>query len=194
MVIIKNFKKSSKTFTLCSLILGILLVFQSETTLVTISYIIGGMLMLVGISAFLKKEKGNKEMSYIYGVIAIILGILVVINPKAIASIVPFVIGILILINGAAKLQLAMTLRALGHNLWKSTMIVAVVSALFGVILLLNPFSGAVNMVRVIGIIVIVFSIIDLLTSHKVNKVMPKDKTVESSNIIEVEARVKKKR
>ena len=116
-VIITNRVGPSRIFSLILLALGLLLIFQSEATIITISYIIGGILIAVGALGFIRffgsKEKTSfKELHIVYGVISVVLGIIVIFNPKAVASIIPIVIGIGIIISGGSKLQLAFELKA----------------------------------------------------------------------------------
>jgi uncharacterized membrane protein HdeD (DUF308 family) len=97
-------------------VLGILLIFESEATIVTISYVVGGILVAIGVLALLKfykevKENADTGMDVIYGIISVILGIVVISNPKAVASIIPIVIGLIIILNSGTKLQFSVELK-----------------------------------------------------------------------------------
>ena len=102
--------KSSILGSIGLIVLGMLLVFQSEATIISISYIIGGILVAIGALAILRfirnsKEKVKRDLDIVYGIVTIILGIIVIRSPHAIASIIPFIIGFIIIINSATKLQ-----------------------------------------------------------------------------------------
>jgi len=198
---IKNIIQPSLVFTFVLLAFGILLIFESEATIISLSYIIGGILIAVGILALIKfataKEKQfSSDLDIIYGIVTIVLGILVITNPRAIASIIPFVIGVGILISGGSKLLSAMQLKHSGIAIWKSTMIMAILSTLCGVVLIFNPFGGAVLIARIIGIVIVIFALLDLISTLKIRKVMDKveksSRTIEDS-VIDVEAKVKDK-
>ena len=103
-VYMKNLLKSSITTSLLLLILGILLVFESEATIFTISYIIGAILICAGVYALIRFFTNSKKdsnsaigLDVLYGVVTIILGGLIIKNPKAIGSLLPIVIGIAII-------------------------------------------------------------------------------------------------
>ncbi len=101
---IEKIVKSSILESIGLIILGILLFFYSELTIVSISYIIGGILVALGVMALIKyvnnlNKNVKNELDIVYGIGTIILGIIVISNPKAIASIIPFIIGIVIIIN-----------------------------------------------------------------------------------------------
>ena len=99
-------KKYIKTTILSStllLILGSLLIFKSAETLIVISYIIGGVLAMLGTIAIIRYIKNNKtgidnELDIIYGLVTIAFGLIIISNPKYIGSILPFVLGLIIFI------------------------------------------------------------------------------------------------
>ena len=200
----KTFFKSSICASIILMILGLLLIFQSEVTITTISYIIGAVLIALGVLAlirFIKSAKNITEMNFnldiIYGLVTVILGIVIITNPKAIASILPIVLGIAIVINSASKLQYAFILKNDNNDMWKTTMIIAIVSAICGVILLFNPFAGAVLIMKIVGIFIVVYSVLDIDSTVIIKKNVDEFKTVIDSVEVEeaeiVEEKPKKK-
>lgn len=200
----KTFFKSSICASIILMILGLLLIFQSEVTITTISYIIGAALIALGVLAlirFIKSAKNITEMNFnldiIYGLVTVILGIVIITNPKAIASILPIVLGIAIVINSASKLQYAFILKNDNNDMWKTTMIIAIVSAICGVVLLFNPFAGAVLIMKIIGIFIVVYSVLDIVSTVIIKKNVDEFKTVIDSVEVEeaeiVEEKPKKK-
>lgn len=200
----KTFFKSSICASIILMILGLLLIFQSEVTITTISYIIGAALIALGVLAlirFIKSAKNITEMNFnldiIYGLVTVILGIVIITNPKAIASILPIVLGIAIVINSASKLQYAFILKNDTNDMWKTTMIIAIVSAICGVVLLFNPFAGAVLIMKIVGIFIVVYSVLDIVSTVIIKKNVDEFKTVIDSVEVEeaeiVEEKPKKK-
>lgn len=184
----KTFFKSSICASIILMILGLLLIFQSEVTITTISYIIGAALIALGVLAlirFIKSAKNITEMNFnldiIYGLVTVILGIVIITNPKAIASILPIVLGIAIVINSASKLQYAFILKNDNNDMWKTTMIIAIVSAICGVVLLFNPFAGAVLIMKIVGIFIVVYSVLDIVSTVIIKKNVDEFKTVIDS-------------
>lgn len=200
----KTFFKSSICASIILMILGLLLIFQSEVTITTISYIIGAALIALGVLAlirFIKSAKNITEMNFnldiIYGLVTVVLGIVIITNPKAIASILPIVLGIAIVINSASKLQYAFILKNDNNDMWKTTMIIAIVSAICGVVLLFNPFAGAVLIMKIVGIFIVVYSVLDIVSTVIIKKNVDEFKTVIDSVEVEeaeiVEEKPKKK-
>ena len=143
---INVFVKSTIITSLFLLALGILLIVKSEATIMMVSYVIGAVLIALGVLAvinFLKSKSELYHLDIVYGIVTIILGVLVIENPKVIGSIIPFVVGVGILINSGTKLKYALDLRENNEEVWKYTLLVAIISAILGVLLLFNPFKAS---------------------------------------------------
>ena len=178
--LMKKYIKSSIVTSTILIILGFLLVFQSETTIMMISYVIGGVLVAIGALALIRYVKNGdspilrNELDIVYGIVTIIFGIIIIKNYQAIASIIPAVIGIAIIINSASKLNYAFQLKTDENNMWKTTMIISIISTIFGVILLFNPFEAALGIMKVIGIFIIVYAILDLISTMAIKSSVSK--------------------
>ena len=166
--------KSSIWSSIALAILGVLLFLYSELTIVSISYLIGGVLIGIGVISLLKFISGNKEkkneMDIVYGIITIVLGIIVITNPKAIASIIPFILGIIMVISSSTKILYSFDLKKSNSNLWISTLIVAILTLVCGVLLIFNPFAGAEFITKIIGGILLIYAILDIISTVRISK------------------------
>lgn len=203
--IMKNFLKSSIITSIVLMILGILLIFQSETTIMIISYIVGGILVAAGALALVryiknaKEPRLNNELDIMYGIITIIFGFIIIKNYQAVASVIPIVLGIGIIISSAAKLNYAFQLKANKNNLWKTTMIISIISTIFGVILLFNPFKAAMGIMKVIGILIVIYAVLDLISTIAIKSSVTKihkavEETIADAEIIDENDKRNKKR
>lgn len=173
--LMKKFFRSSIVTSTILVILGILLFFKSEATIITIAYIIGAILIALGavaIITFIKNTNNveKNQLDIVYGVVTIIMGVLVVSTPEAIASIIPIIIGIGIVISSATKLQYSFELKSCNNPQWKATMIVSIISTICGIILLFNPFKGAVVITQVVAIFIIVYGLLDIISTIIIKK------------------------
>lgn len=173
--LMKKFFRSSLISSIILMIIGVLLILQSEITIITISYLIGTLLIAMGAIAIIKFIKNinnvnREELDIFYGVVTIILGVIVVYNPEAIASIIPIIIGIGIIINSATKLQYAIELKQSLNSQWKTTVVISIISAVCGVILICNPFKGAVVIMQIIGGFIVAYSILDIISTITIKK------------------------
>ena len=167
--------KSSIWSSIALIILGFLLIFYSEVTILSISYVVGGILIAIGVIALIKyisniNKDAKNEIDIVYGIGTIILGIIVISNPKAIASIIPFVLGVLIVINSTAKIDYSFKLMKQKNKLWISTLIVALIALVCGVLLIFNPFAGAEFITKIIGAILLVYAILDIVSTIRISK------------------------
>lgn len=194
--IINKIFKSSILGAIALVVLGVLLIFESEATIVTISYVIGGVLVAIGVLAllkFYKEVKNNQDtgMDLVYGIISVVLGIIVISNPKAVASIIPIVMGLIIIINSGTKLQYSIELKKNNNNLWKSTMVLSLISTLCGVLLIFNPFKGAAFLTRLIGFLILLYAVLDIISTITIKSTVKKIKSaindgIEEAKIVEV--------
>ena len=176
-------------------ILGILLIFESEATIVSISYIIGGILIAMGVLGIMRYfySEINSLMDIIYGVVTVILGLVVILNPQAIASIIPFIIGILIIISSVTKLQYALTLNKYKNPLWKTTLIISIITLIFGLVLIFNPFAGAVFITKLVGALILLYGILDIISTMTIKKtfkqihiaIEAKEEDIKEAKVIE---------
>ena len=201
--------KSSLFSSIAMAILGVLLFFKSELTIISISYVIGAILVGIGVVGMLKfivnvNKNVKNELDIIYGTVAVILGIIVITNPKAIASNIPFVLGVLILISSATKLGYGFELRKQNNELWIGTVLLSLVTMLCGVLLIFNPFAGATFITKVVGILLFIYAILDIVSTFKIRKTFKNidiglgDKVIEQkiveAEVIEDNTNVEKKK
>lgn len=173
--LMKKFFRSSLITSLFLIALGLLLIFQSDAVIYSISYIIGGILIAIGVLAIIKfiqntNNEQKAELDIVYGIVSVILGIIVIKNPQAIASIIPAILGISIVISSATKLQYAFELKANGNNLWKVTMVISIISTLCGIVLLFNPFKALSSFTKVVGIFIVIYAVLDMISTFTIKR------------------------
>lgn len=173
--LMKKFFRSSLITSLFLIALGLLLIFQSDAVIYSISYIIGGILIAIGVLAIIKfiqntNNEQKAELDIVYGIVSVILGIVVIKNPQAIASIIPAILGISIVISSATKLQYAFELKANGNNLWKTTMVISIISTLCGIVLLFNPFKALSSFTKVVGIFIVIYAVLDMISTFTIKR------------------------
>lgn len=175
-------KKSMKTFygtsiftSICFIVIGLFLFLKSESTIEIISYILGGFILALGIAAFIryfryKDEEKAFRFDIVYGIISCLAGITLICNPHALASIIPLILGFWITISSALKIQTAFQLKSYQSKMWTGTLIVGLIALLCGLILIFNPFKGAVIITKAIGVFLIIYSILDMISNYMIKK------------------------
>ena len=202
---ISNVIRTSVICSLALMALGILLIVKSEATIMTISYIIGGVLIAIGVLAELTYIKEQKyannvtDLDVVYGIVSIILGVIVISNPEAIGSIIPLIIGVLIIANSVVKLEYSLELKKENNELWISTLILSIIMVICGVLLIFNPFKGAVFLTRVVGIFILVYAILDLISTFVIKNTLDNlqkeiKENISDAKVIEDKTTKKKKK
>ena len=152
------------------LLLGLLLFFKSSETLVGISYLIGGILIALGVIAiisFLRNKTRDVfvQLNIVYGVVSIVAGIFLVTVPEFIGSIIPIVVGIAVIISSSFKLQQALVLKNLDNRYFLPSLIMAILCLICGLVILFNPFTSAAVVTGLIGLFMIIYAILDIVNS-----------------------------
>lgn len=210
--IMKSLVKSSYITSSILILLGLVLVVKSEETLKVISYLVGGALITLGIVAFIKFFKNNEKnvpdnFDVIYGIVTIVFGIFIIFNDKLVASIIPFILGAWILFKSAFKVAFGFELKSKNSPIWKQTLITSGISALVGIVILFNPFKTAAIVFMLIGIALIIYGIMDIVSTYQlkknvsgfdkkdesivINKALETKETVEATETKEVVEEVK---
>lgn len=164
----KENKNESKMFATTSLIMGIvgiILLFLPEESNKLIGYIIGGALLLAGaitIIKYLKDEIKLSSINLVSGILYAILGLIIVLNPLSIMKLATIIFGIYLIVNGALKAHAGYVIKDTKGNTWKSLLISGVIIVIFGLVLIINPFSGLI-ITKVAGAFLLIVAIYDII-------------------------------
>ena len=164
------------------IVIGLLLFFKPGDTLKTISYIIGGLILVFGIfgvARFSKSEKKGLNFDLIYAILSFIAGLIIIFNPEALASIIPVILGIWIVINSAIKIQYSFYIKSDTSKKWVATLTMSLITLVCGIVLLFNPFKAASYVAQAVGLFIIVYAVIDLVESFMLKTKQNNVKTAE---------------
>ena len=153
------------------LVLGIFLFIQPDTIIRIVSIILGGIILVPGITSLIDYFKNKYQPSLITGIVTIIIGMILIINTELVASILPFILGIYFIINGINRLQYALELKRQNIN-YTTSLVFSILIILCGVLFIINPFGGALVITKVMGIFMIVYAVLDLTNSIVIKKEM----------------------
>lgn len=163
------FKKMGWTSILTSFIfaiLGLIIAYYPNTTFQFITYIIGAIFIAIGIIKIIEyfKAKGSYDLynyELVYGIIAILLGLVVIVCSNLIEAFLRIAIGIWIIYSGAMRLGLSVKLQKLeaSNAAWGTVLLIAIAMILCGLYIITVP--GAI--IATIGILMVVYSIMDII-------------------------------
>lgn len=172
--LIKSSYKMSMIYSILFAIIGLLLFIDPAGFVVLASYLIGILLLIVGISNVLKYSK-NRDLAVtktllVVGVVLFIIGLFLILKPTFIGKIVPAVIGVCLIINALEKLMYLKYLEDKKSESYMISLISGIVIMIVGVVLLFNPLSGTLIVTQIIGVIIVIYSVMDIIEKMRYKK------------------------
>lgn len=187
---VRKMSITSIIFSLLFIVTGVFLLLKPETAINIVCYVLGVMLVLWGVVSIIqffsdKNSTNYLSLSFIFGSFVFIFGIIILIKPAIIASIVPLLLGVWMVINGVTKLSYALSIYKQTKNF--ISILFSIFIIIFGVTLIFNPFEGAKGLTQIIGIVLIVYSVLDLVESITISLGMRSKEEPSEGKIIEAE-------
>lgn len=166
---------SSNLTSIVFIIVGILLMMKPAEIITAISTIVGIGIIIAGIFAFLRYiRNGGSENSFrfdlVYGVICVVAGTLLIVNPQAVASILPLVLGVWMIINSVVKIQYALNIKQYDDSKYMPIMILAVITLGFGILFVFNPFRGMEIITQILGAFITLYAVLDIINAWILKK------------------------
>lgn len=130
--------------------------------------------MDIGISLTNRKGGGNLYAGYhlLMGIVLIVVGMWIGVQPELIAVVIPRIVGILICVHGLADIGDAVTLRRSGYTRWSAALVLGILTAAAGAVLIYDPFDVFTTVVRMIGLFLLYDGISDLWITSRVSKTL----------------------
>jgi uncharacterized membrane protein HdeD (DUF308 family) len=164
----KKFNKIILTemgFSILYAILGLIFVLKSEMTVKVVGVLIGIFFILTGlieIYTFLDKSKIRLFRTNIFiGILNIILGIIIILNPITTVTVLNIGLGIWILVEGISKFILFLNLKKIKDECSKIFLVSSLLLIFLGIILIIYPFS-TIAVTKAVGIFIILYNILNL--------------------------------
>lgn len=166
------FKRIKWAYVLLSaflLVLGVLLVVNPDTSMITICRILGGCVLAFGVIKivlyFVREVEGVAiRYDFAVGAFCVILGAMLLWRAPTMVGFLSVVIGLLILVDSVFKLQVAIDSRRMGATTWWVTLLFTCVCMVMGGLLVFDPFSGQQVLATVMGVSLIADGLQNLCT------------------------------
>lgn len=149
---------------------GLVLLFFPEVTTKTIAYLAAALLLFMGIAqiiGYFRSDPGMGRYSggLVLGIFLIVIGLMIYYKSEAVISIIPVILGVIIVISGAAKLQQAIDLARMKVNRWSTVLVIALLNIVLGGVIIFNPFSTVMTLLRFVGIGLIYSGLSDIIST-----------------------------
>ena len=176
-----NFKEIKWNSTLNLIILlavGLLLLIFPKESLDIAGYLIASMLMLAGITYIIRiiKKKGietNSDLlSLVLSIIFIGVSITIFVDPTWIIRAINIVIGLLLIINSSMNTASLFKFKKDRTASWWIFLVFIVIIFILGILVIINPEGLAKMIVRLEGATLVFNTLVTLILTYKVNKIL----------------------
>ena len=158
--------------TLIFALIGLVLLLLPGTLNNIIGFVVGGCLLIFGIIGIIKYIR-NKEYKFtsslVSGILYSALGIIVIINPSSVISLVTICLGLYLVINGILKTVFSFNLKKITTR-WGGALVMGLLTIVLGLLLVINPFGSAVAITKLAGAFLVVVAIFDLVDRYIIMK------------------------
>lgn len=162
-------KKAGWTSIITSLIFGIIglvMIYNPDTTMKFISTLIGIFFIVIGVIKVINYfiSRGNSTLftnDIAWGSIAVIIGLVTMVYSSTIESIFRIMIGVWIIYSGFTRFTVSFRLRNVNDRLWALVLTLAVLMIVGGLYVTFYP--GA--LVVTLGVIIFIYAVMDLIES-----------------------------
>ena len=182
----KNFRVWAMAICLCLLVMGIVIILWPELSAEAVCYILGALCVVGGIYGLLRYSKLGAagalfRSDLTLGILSILFGVLLMLHPLGAAAFLPFIAGISMLMCSIFDIQTAIELRRFGTEQWLGALIISIISAIFALFLVLNPFAGLRLLMVFVGISLLISGVEGLYMLHSIS-VAHKQGKIERKN------------
>lgn len=168
--VLRHIKWSMILAALAYVVLGAVLLAWPDATSVALCTLLGAVLVGYGVFqvvSFFWKGDGSWSWAVIdllVGICALALGVFALMRPQAVLSVFPIALGAVVIVDSCVSLKRALQLRELGMTRWWVVCLLAVATALFGIVVVFRPFASLTVLVRIIGGVLVYEGLADLVT------------------------------
>lgn len=156
-------KKYDISSSIVLLVLGILLLVVPLGIVTILIRLCGLVILILGVLSVLSEVKAKRSSTdLVNGILIGILGLIFLLNPNTIASIVPLILGIWISIKSLIRLKFINSFRGIGSEHVKP-LVINIITLILGLILVFNPFKGAKALIRIVGGFMALYGVFDIL-------------------------------
>lgn len=157
---VKKFGQKSIISSIIMIIMALFLMLKPIKTLNAIMITLGIIITIVGVLSLISYFRLNSQLKIfsfglIEGILEIIGGILIILNPSVMTSFLPIIIGVWIILKNLIACQFAINLKSLTNN-WIFLLIIAILSIILGVLIAVNPFSATLAITLIAGVMLLI--------------------------------------
>jgi uncharacterized membrane protein HdeD (DUF308 family) len=185
---IKNSRLSETLIAVLATLLGVLCVVNPSGVSSIVGKVIGIVIVIVGIVMIVSRitDDSFRLPAIILGAVLCAVGLFIFSRPNDVLKLIFVVFGVLMIADGVSGLNMAFTMKSIGTPTWWPSMIMALISFLFGILCILGAMDLLNISVIIIGIMLIydgISSLYSLIKVHRAEKGVVDSKIVDEKDI-----------
>lgn len=158
-------------------VLGMILIVVPDFSLAVLCRICGILLTAFGVSRLLGyifrgSYRSDFGLDLVLGIMQAVLGLVLIFQADTMVSLICILLGIYILADSLFRIRTAFHTKAYGLGSWWLILTAAVITAVFGIILLFRPQEGSAAIMMLLGIAILVEGIQCLISVLSVSKIL----------------------
>lgn len=178
----KNKNISKFASSLIYILMGLALIMKPALVEDVFCYLLAGAAIVMGaikliayMATKVETRIAEDTNGFAIGISLILLGLFVLMKSTMFIILVPFVLGFMITFKGIEGMQNVLNLKKFGFGYQKGIMIVSLIITIFGIIVMVNPFSTMKILLVMLGLGLLASGIFDLIADIVFTKTLKKD-------------------
>ncbi|MCI8276160.1 MAG: hypothetical protein HFI66_11255 [Lachnospiraceae bacterium] len=167
---LKTIKAAKLGYVVTSLVLcgtGVLLVAWPELSAKVLCRMAGTLLLVCGIIKLIGYFSRDLyrlafQFDLAFGLLSAVMGLLLLFDTGGVIWALHLIIGVIALADGLFKLQTAIDAKRFGLGRWWMIAATALISAVFGLLLVVDPFAGAIALMTMTGLTFLAEGVLNL--------------------------------
>ena len=161
------------------IIFGLIIMFYNEQSIKALGVVPGLIMAVVGLAQcgfayFARKNLTNWRWYLGGGMVILILGIVLMLNPAVVMTFIVWAFAAWFLVQAVRDLAASNYWRKLGHPNWWIVMVSGILSGIIGILFLINPVKGAMLITTFIGLGLIIGGMIAIAMGMLLRKQIDK--------------------
>ena len=150
----KDFLKRIKADFLASsilcIVLGLIFIICNDGVINLMGSVFAVILIIIG-----AVYVGSFFLNFITNGMSVLMGVIILVQPAVIVSLIPIVIGVVLLFHGFRAIKETIEAKKCGYDAWGANLILAIISLICGFICVFDAFGVMEKATIVVGIILI---------------------------------------
>lgn len=185
--LLTRYKTASMLTSLSCVIMGLLMLIFPSFSVKLVCYLAGAALVLAGGAGIalycLRRIAFQPGFKLGLSIAGVLVGLFFLIKAGWIVSFLQVALAVMIIVNGALAIYESLFFRRMAMRYWWVTMAYGVLAVAAGIVALCNPFTTAVVLTRVTGLMLLISSLGDVLILYRVRRDMEDNQYIHNARV-----------